>query len=628
MTVRTVLKEMRRTPGRTVLFLLLLALSTALLVLGLNLYASCRLAWGQVSQNYRTVGTIKQKPDGVRELGEEEPFYSQDQLDVYSVHIPEDAFDSLPTKLPVENRPCVVTTGEIYSGILDGGSMAFDFPFRAMPPYVITFMVDEVMDSTDPAFLERHASVTAKFDAKMNVLTVNGEAMTDEIYTGCGLHWPFNNGDVYLEPGKEYIAYASRGYSGSPGFILYGMAKPTDIGKNKMEYREFDQVVYEYTPEFMGTEEGEYFQYLIDAGQTIQEISQQVCITVPTQSLALLDPFYRGDVTIKYGREITQEEFDTGAKVCMIPEEFRGNEEHLNLVDVGDKIRLDFRGAAYNYAPGTLSGDPGFMNVPLSNTTLDIEGSEEYEVVGIYYTAAAGMDYRTGLGGMNLGSLEIIVPSKSYDFDSLSILAGGPLDPACVSFELENGTASDFLLAVEGLEYGGLLQVTINDQGYNAIAKGLDAISLLAWILLLSGGASALCLLLFFVYLQIARRQREAAIQLSLGAGRGRCAVSLLLGAMLVALVGIGAGAMLGHLVTGQVSHQVYSQAKESGYSREYSDQMEASLDKAFDYEGSAAWPITLGAGLGALGTALALSAGFTAHALSKEPLEQLTRKE
>ena len=92
--------------------------------------------------------------------------------------------------------------------------------------------------------------------------------------------------------------------------------------------------------------------------------------------------------------------------------------------------------------------------------------------------------------------------------------------------------------------------------------------------------------------------------------------------------MGITAGAALGHVVTGTVSSQVYAQGAESGFSREYSDQFEASHDKDFTYNGEAQWPRSLLAGLSALGTALALSAAFTASSLSKEPLEQLTRKD
>lgn len=627
MTARTVFKEMLRTPGKTLLFLCLLALATALLVLGVNLYGSSEEARRQVSQNYRTVGTITQKPDSVRELEEGEAFYSDSQLDMYSVHIPEDAFDSLPTKRPVENRPAIITTGEIDSGMLQGEPKPFDFPARASVPAILTFTVDEEVDSTDETFLGLHSNFGMKFYVNASLLTLNGEE-TPGGSRAVQLYWPTGSEETHLYPGVEYIACGDKSYGDSPGYFVYPISQSTNVSKNWADIGQLPQTAYEYTPGFMETEEGQAFQYMLDVGKVIQEIAQHVCITVPTQSLALLDPFYRGDVSIKFGREITQEEFDTGAKVCMIPEEFRENDEHMNFVDIGDKIRLDFRGAAYNWAPGSLSSDPNFMNIPLAGTMLDAEGSEEYEVVGIYYTESTGMDYMTGLGGLNLGALEIIVPSKSYDFESITPVSGGRIDPACVSFELENGTTSDFLLAVEGLEYGSLLQVDINDQGYSAIAKGLDAVALLAWILLLAGGASTLCLLLFFVYLQIARRQREAAVQRSLGASRARCAATLLLGVLLVAVVGIMGGALLGHMVTDTISSQAYAQARESGYSREYSDQMEASADKEFDYDGSAAWPVTAGAGGATLAAALALSLGFTAYALRKEPLELLTRKE
>ena len=151
---------------------------------------------------------------------------------------------------------------------------------------------------------------------------------------------------------------------------------------------------------------------------------------------------------------------------------------------------------------------------------------------------------------------------------------------------------------------------------------------LIAFILLLAGGISALCLLLFFVYLQIARKQREAAVQISLGAGKRRCAAFLMLSVMLVILLGAAAGSLIGHQVTGSVSAQVFSQAKTSGYSRDYSDQFESGMDVDYAYEGGASPLWSLVSGLSIAGAGLLLAAGFTARSLRKEPLEQLTRKE
>ena len=648
MTLRTVCKELVRTPVKTALFLLLLTLSTALLVLGMNLYASCQNAREQVSQNYKTVGTISQKPDSTRDIDEEtaERLMSSlswyDPYAQYTVALPEDLFEGLPAKYPVELRPALFTTGEnLPTWSKTGEPILVDTPDRVRPMKVVTFRLYEDLDMEDPDFLSEFDTMrefsSTDFIVGAEILSVNGEELSKP--EDAALFWPFDEinqerfpikaGDVYVCVGFYYVDT----YNGERVLAPSKLCKGRNVTKGGTEYEYGEHIAYKYDEAFKGSQAAKDMEGLQETSIRLTELSSRCFTTVPTQSLDLLDPFYQDRVTIKYGRKITQEEFDSGARVCMVSEDFLepygdpDAPDFMNILGAGDKLTLHWYGAQYGSSPAELS--PGLETLYASQASGGYElcGEAEYEIVGIYYTDMQGMDYETG-AFTNLGAYEVIVPSASYDFDSIPILEGGPIKEGSCSFQLENGKGSEFMAALEKLPYADLLQVHLNDQGYTSIAKGLDAISLLAVILLLAGGASALCLLIFFVYLQIARRQREAAIQISLGAGRGRSAMFLLLSVLLVAVIGIGAGTALGHVVTDRVSTQVYTQAKDSGFSREYSDQFESSRDKAFDYDGSARWDRSLWAGLGALGAAAVLSGAFTVNALRKEPLEQLTRKD
>lgn len=646
MTLRTVCKELVRTPVRTLLFLVLLVLATALLVLGVNLYASCQAAREQVSDTYKTVGTIRQKPDSAREADQEGTasfmsslsWYDPDAL--YTVVLPDGLFDGLPTMLPVENRPSVFSTAAYVPSVGKGQGKTADLrtPARVNAYRIVTFRVLEDADTEDEEFMARFDQVRSygwvNFAVPVEMLSINGEACENPLKAT--LQWPImESGEpVVLRQGVEYIAalsYYYDSYAGGYTCEPVRLSKAVALQKGGVELEYAGGIVYEVDEGFEGSEAARQLEDELDACRRLADMADRAFITVPTRSLDLLDPFYQDRVLIRSGRRITEEEFESGAKVCMISKDFLDvndpdNPDYINLVRVGDKLSLTWYGAMYG-APAEISPDTGMLSAPQTGGSYEPAGGGEYEIVGVYSTDMQGMDYQTG-GFTNLGAMEVIVPSTSFDFDSLPILSGGPLSQGACSFQLENGKGEPFLKAVEGLEYSELLQVTLNDQGYTAVAKGLDAISLLAVILLLAGGASALCLLLFFVYLQIARREREAAILLSLGAGRRRGAAFLLLSVLLVAAVGIAAGTLLGHAVTDRVSAQVYAQAKESGFSREYSDQFEASRDVDFAYDGRARWPRSLGAGLAALGAAAALSAAFTAAALGREPLELLTRKD
>lgn len=648
MTFRTVCKELLRTPFKTVMFLLLLVLSTALLVLGVNLYLGCNAAREEVSANYKTVGTIRQKPDSVRELAEDEVIIStsgEDPTEQYTVTLPDNLFDGLPTLVPVENRPTLITSADFFSQHSPEEALPVKTPPRMLFLYqVITFTPTMDMDTADEEFMKQFAMpegfyTNEAFSGGIEISAINGEPVGESMEKTllAEIVWPYPEPEhIVLRAGTEYIAAGYRWWKGN-GTLQYCVGriqKAVTMEKGGMELESAGQIAWENTEEFAQSRDGQWVRELMESSKRLMEMESNSVITVPTRSLTLLDPFYQGDVTIRKGREITPEEFASGAKVCMLSDDFlyTGPEPecpYLNFINVGDKIRLKWHGAVYGMNPAELSSNIGILDAPQVGASYEEAASEEYEIVGIFHTESTGREYGSSdWSATNLGSYEVIVPSASFDFDSIPLAYGGPLAEGSCSFQLENGTGSDFLMAVNKLEHGDLLQITLNDQGYTAVAKGLDAIALLAGILLFSGGASSLCLLLFFVYLQIARRQREAAIQLSLGAGRRRSAVFLLLSVLLVAVVGIAAGTVLGHVVTDTVSTRVYTQAKESGYSREYSEQFEASADKVFDYDGSARWPRTLAAALSALSAAVLLSGEFTASALRKEPLEQLTRRE
>lgn len=645
MTLRTVCKELARTPVKTLLFLLLLALSTALLVMGVNLYVSCQAAREQVSANYKTVGTIQQKADSTLELEDEYAQMLMDSMGWYdpyaefTVTLPDGLFDGLPTKLPVENRPSILTTAENHPVFDLEETLDVETPHRIRPYKIITFRMLMDVDTDDAEFmgqfdrLRQYSQV--HFSAPVEVLSINGEACPKPMHAE--MLWPTVDMEqhIVLAQGVEYTA-ASTVYSEDDGTLtcyLGKMGEAVRLEKGGMDIEYADRIVYENGPGFAGSDMEKGMGAFIESSKRLEAMENRLFITVPTRSLDLLGPFYQDEVSIKSGRKITQEEFESGAKVCMISEDFLApggdpeNPDFLNILSVGDKIDLHWYGSLYGSSPAQVSPMMEWINITQAGASFEEAGGGEYEIVGIYYSGMTGMDYETG-GFLNFGAYEVIVPSTSYDFESLPIMQGGPLTEGCCSFELENGTGDAFLKAVEQLEYSDLIKVTLHDQGYSSVAKGLDSIALLAVILLLAGGASSFCLLLFFVYLQIARRQREAAIQISLGAGRRRSAAFLLLSVLLVACVGIAAGGVLGHVVTDRVSGEVYAQGAQSGFSREYSDQFEASADKAFAYDGRATWQRSLLAGAAALGTAFVLAGAFTAGSLSKEPLEQLTRKE
>lgn len=639
MMFRTAVKQLLRTPWKTLLFFLLLALSAGLLVTGVNLYYSCTAALREVEESYETVGTITQAPDGteipVYDLGNGTTISTGYEEDVFTTILPEDVLEGLPGLLPVENRPTLISTGVREDGteLITASPLTFG--------YILTFTPLEDVDSDDPEFMDEHFA----YSGFTLMAYINGFKPYEELEQpgSAVLYWPMDLASypIHLKAGTTYVAHATLGYGQGAGegnlFFLSALTLENDATKTGMEQVSADQVAYELTPDFWETDMGKAF---LSYQENIDLFTREYGVsplfpTVPTNSLSLLDSFYRGTASVKYGREITAAEFASGAKVCMVPEtlarDLEGEGEFGNYLEVGDTIDLTWYGACYGVTTSSLfpsrgSGGAEFFSAqPLTQTA-----GGEYEIVGIYTEDATGYTSDADLytsATAKLGYNQVIVPAASFDFDSLPALLGGPLDDTNVSFQLENGTAGEFMAAVEQSEYRDYLSVTINDKGFTAVKKGLDAVNLAATLLLGAGAVSALCLLVFFVYLQIGRKKREAAIQVSLGTKRRQAAAFLLCSVLLAAALAIAAGAVGGYVVTGNVSGEIYRQGTSSGYSREYSDLFDASQDQAYAYDGSPSPQATAGAGLALFLTGAALSIGFATYVLKQEPLALLTQE-
>ncbi len=152
--------------------------------------------------------------------------------------------------------------------------------------------------------------------------------------------------------------------------------------------------------------------------------------------MELMLSFYNDEVYMEEGREITQEEFDTGAAVCMIG----ADQAKSNGLSVGDKINFSFLEAHYG-------GDVGMENsrstyyfaaeiINASGELYEPFYTDEYEVVGIYNK------YSNAQNSFNLPYATVIVPSASIKASDENNMVGNLiLQPYNVSFEIPNGTS-------------------------------------------------------------------------------------------------------------------------------------------------------------------------------------------
>ncbi len=280
--------------------------------------------------------------------------------------------------------------------------------------------------------------------------------------------------------------------------------------------------------------------------QKQMEISHQMYPVLAVIDPGLVPSFQESNVHVR-GRMITEEEYASGAKVCMVSRTFA----QKNLLGVGDNIKLPLLCAMYGYQPDTEyyyvhnREDPcgTWFKLPETCSLLNAQGElykpfweEEYEIVGVFNVRFPKKD-------LPFNNMLIIPKSSVGASDENNIAYFGPMNENMTSFQLPSGSLEDFQ---EGLQkyvpQASQLTIKYNDMGYASAAESLRSIEKTSLLLLIAGllaSAAVVALLLFFF---VVREKKRTAIERSLGLSKRRCRVSLLSGLLLLTLFATALG--------------------------------------------------------------------------------------
>ncbi|WP_322182143.1 ABC transporter permease [Neglectibacter caecimuris] len=280
--------------------------------------------------------------------------------------------------------------------------------------------------------------------------------------------------------------------------------------------------------------------------QKQMEISHQMYPVLAVIDPGLVPSFQESNVHVR-GRMITEEEYASGAKVCMVSRTFA----QKNLLGVGDKIKLPLLCAMYGYQPDTEyyyvhnREDPcgTWFKLPETCSLLNTQGElykpfweEEYEIVGVFNVRFPKKD-------LPFNNMLIIPKSSVGASDENNIAYFGPMNENMTSFQLPSGSLENFQ---EGLQkyvpQASQLTIKYNDMGYASAAESLRSIEKTSLLLLIAGllaSAAVVALLLFFF---VVREKKRTAIERSLGLSKRRCRVSLLSGLLLLTLFATALG--------------------------------------------------------------------------------------
>lgn len=303
---------------------------------------------------------------------------------------------------------------------------------------------------------------------------------------------------------------------------------------------------FEVTDEFYETETGRRILNLANS-----ELIWQDCQPVTgTYQTALLMPFYNGQAYICEGRDISEEEYANGGKVCLAPKTFMEN----NGLSVGDSVKVQLLYTDRKANAGrmfSLGGGIKFYSgqVDAGGNPLEVFETSDYTVVGIYDVTFSGTE-----SIFDPGADELIVPMESIEArHGTNLMSCGPMTDVTSSFRIPNGSIDEFLRG--WAQYGtDKLEFTFYDRGYSRLKAGIDNMKAVSLILFASGVILTVLLLFFFSHLYITKQAERTAIERSLGMKPAQCRWSMLSGFAMLTLIGSVLGAAAGFRMSVDIS--------------------------------------------------------------------------
>ncbi len=545
------LKQMMRTPVRTALFLVLMIVAALLLTLGTCIWLKGNRTMAQYENRFMTIGTVRQVPDSFEQTlqwnAETKDYDVRKSAQYSSYFMPEDMlFPGVEYIAKPEQRAFYISYGPeylMYSVSLNPSALSssvliaeFKPMEDCMPDESVKIQITKVVGGD-----QRMEGVVDNFCDHMNP---NPKMLyKDKTYVAALQTYLYIHGSMYDELmksknevhiGLEYI----------PGSLETGLCLP-DGSLPEDAFRGGEEI-FEVTDDF----------YETDAGQRILNLAQSMGIwrhcqpVTGTNKTCLLMPFYNGQSYICEGRDISEEEYTSGSKVCLAPKKFMEN----NGLSLGDRIKVQLLYTDTHINAGRkfwLDGSIGFYSglVDTAGEPLQVFETSEYEVVGIYDVTISHED-----SIFDPGADELIVPMESIEArDGKNLLASGPMTDTTSSFQIANGSIDEFLKG--WAEYGtDKLEITFYDMGYSQLKAGIDNMKKISLCLFAVGVALTVLLLFFFSHLFITRQAQRTAVERSLGMRAAMCRWSMISGFGLLVLIGSVLGSVAGVKIADRVS--------------------------------------------------------------------------
>lgn len=606
---RNSMRQLFRMKGRTVLFLLLLALASGLCSLGREFLITNQAKMEAYEDSFMTIGTVEQKADQVKERmiwDAEDKDYHIFNDSVYNSYVPLSVLDFEGADyLSGPERRCfygsympeyeMYDMGMSLSEIVEGSPVE-----DAVPDHPIAFRVTRVLIGQG-GIREGHViSFCDHYNPEPEKL------YADKTYVMSLTYSPGHEDQKEFEGDNpsEYIPFP---VLGSTQVDMEGNRVPDEVDD---EY-----FCDEVTAGFYDSPMGRRWLNIVAAWDNLRH-------TFPvtgTSDIYLMMAFYNGNAYISQGREFTEEEYARGDRVCLVSEVFARRE---GLV-IGDELPLALQYANYRRTAGRSFA----TNTAAAFTLINAEGEiypifEEgnYKIVGMY-GGQSGLRDEYGLGYN-----EIIIPSRSVKHsDADNILESGPMAGSNTSFRIENGTIDEYMEKWNKLQIPNV-EITFYDRGYSELEANINNMKYIARLLIVMGVTMVLMVLAYFSWLFILKQKERTAIERCLGFRKRHSFVSLFSGIFLLILVGSVCGSVAGSYLSGEIAGKIerktyYDKTFGNSVGTDAEDMSEASYERADPLKASAECALVIVA----VGTMIS-AVGIYVN-LRKEPMKMLAER-
>ena len=196
--------------------------------------------------------------------------------------------------------------------------------------------------------------------------------------------------------------------------------------------------------EYLATEEGK--EKFGDVIEMFEKNIHSVPVVL-TDSLMSMYNFSAGITPIKEGRAFTDEEYASGAQVCVISTALA----KANDLKVGDRLEFQFYNRGKLYAEDTRLATDTELYAPYFNGITPITDTMEYEIVGICKNDKFLFEEH------DFTPNTVFIPSASMTDEAVRENLNAdwePMSTKLTSFIIENGKLYEFREEMESLGYG------------------------------------------------------------------------------------------------------------------------------------------------------------------------------